>query len=209
MTGPNGTAPFLSNYMNFNVDLASKTGTSDYNYDVWYAGVTPKVSLTTWMGYGRQISLQNFDGLRPAQRNIRNWANIMNVVRDVRPEVVGLNETLPQPAGIQSETVLAGTGMKAGEVELPNGDSIRISGQTKTEIFDSSNIPGTTTYEFAEGARDQELQEHWSSLLRGRNTGRRSRGNSNSNNDDEDNEKDEEENTDEESEEDSSEDEEE
>ena len=195
VTGPNGTAPFLSNYMNFNVDLASKTGTSDDNFDVWYAGVTPKVSLTTWMGYGRQISLQNFDGLRPAQRNIRNWANIMNVVREVKPEALGLNETLPQPAGIQSETVLAGTGMKAGEVELPNGDSVRISGETKSEIFDSSNLPGTTTYDFAEGATNAELEEHWSTLAGSRRT-RRSR--SNNNNDEED------ENSDEEAEEDNS-----
>ena len=196
VTGPNGTAPFLSNYMNFNVDLASKTGTSDDNFDVWYAGVTPKVSLTTWMGYGRQISLQNFDGLRPAQRNIRNWANIMNVVQDVKPESLGLNETLPQPAGIQSETVLAGTGMKAGEVELPNGDSVRISGETKSEIFDSSNLPGTTTYDFAEGATNAELEEHWSTLAGSRRT-RRSRSNNNNDEEDENSEAEEEDNSDE------------
>ncbi len=163
VTGPVGTGRILSNYLNVDLDLASKTGTSDRDKDVWYAGVTPKVSLTTWMGYPDQrFRLLDYEGLRPSFRNIRNWANIMNVALEIRPEALGLNETLPQPEGITTESVLTGTGMKAGEVDLPNRDTVRVSGETKTEIFSSDNVPGTTTYDFAQGATDEELAEFWS-----------------------------------------------
>ncbi len=189
VTGPIGTGRMVSNYMDFEVDLASKTGTSDNDYDVWYAGVTPNVSLTTWMGYDRQIRLLDYGGLRPSFRNLRNWANIMNVVHDVKPEVLGLNETVPEPDGITSESVLVGTGMKAGEVDLPNGDTIRVGGETKTEIFSEDNVPETTTYDFAQGATEEELEEFWSSR-RGRRRRRPSRSNEDENDEQEDEDKD-------------------
>lgn len=164
VTGSIGTARILPNFLNFsNIDLASKTGTSDGDADVWYSGVTPKLSLTTWMGYAgtNELSLQFSDGLRPSHRNIRNWANIMNVVHDVKPEVIGVNETLPQPDSVTSESVLVETGMKAGTVEMPGGEEIQIKGDTKSELFSNENIPGTTTFDFAVGAEDDELRDFW------------------------------------------------
>lgn len=164
VTGSIGTARILPNFLNFsNIDLASKTGTSDGDADVWYSGVTPKLSFTTWMGYAgtNELSLQFSDGLRPSHRNIRNWADIMNTVYDVKPEVIGVNETLPQPDSVTSESVLVETGMKAGTVEMPGGEDIRISGSTKSELFSSDNIPGTTTFDFAVGAEDEELRDFW------------------------------------------------
>jgi Membrane carboxypeptidase/penicillin-binding protein len=88
-----GTGRAALQYLNFSTDLASKTGTSDETVDVWFAGVTPKVSLVTWMGYDNQnLSLLDFNGLTPPQRNIRNWSNIMNVAYSVKPEILGVNE---------------------------------------------------------------------------------------------------------------------
>lgn len=194
VTGSIGTARVLPNFTNLNMDLASKTGTSDSDKDVWYAGVTPNVSLTTWMGYGGvQLNLEFSDGWRPSHRNIRNWANIMNVAYDVRPEIIGLNETVQQPSGITSESVLTATGMKAGNVELPNDDTVRASGQTKTEIFASNNVPGTTTYDFAAGASDEELEDFWSDIISSQ------RNSNDDDNDDEDSDEDENDSNDEDS----------
>jgi penicillin-binding protein len=161
-----GTAQSIPGQLNFNVDLASKTGTTNETRDVWYAGVTPNLSFTTWMGYDNQnLSLEWVNGVSPAQRNLSNWANIMNAVHSVKPEVLGLGETVQQPADVTSDTVLAATGMKAGTVNLPNGNSVQISGETKNELFRSDNIPGTTTYDFAIGASSSALQNFWNDYI--------------------------------------------
>ena len=69
----NGTAAVIPGLLNFNVDLASKTGTTDDSADVWYAGTTPKVTLTTWMGYDlSKFKLQFENGVGPHTRNLRN-----------------------------------------------------------------------------------------------------------------------------------------
>ena len=159
-----GTGKASSQYLNFNADLASKTGTTNETVDVWYAGVTPGVSLVTWMGYDNQkLSLQTFGGLTPAQRNIRNWANIMNVVYNLKPELLKVNERMnpPDDNSVVSQSVLTSTGMKPGKVSLPNNRTVQISGSTKTEIFDRDNIPGTTTFDFSIGAKPDELNNFW------------------------------------------------
>jgi len=163
VTTSSGTAQSIPDQLNFNADLASKTGTTNQTRDVWYAGVTPSLSFTTWMGYDNQnISLQWENGVSPAQRNLSNWANIMNAVYNVKPEVIGTGETVQEPDGITSETVLEATGMQAGEVTLPNDETISVDGDTKTEIFANDNIPETTTYDFAIGADDEALADFWS-----------------------------------------------
>src|SRR5690625_2303951 len=139
-----GTGRAALQYLNFSTDLASKTGTSDETVDVWFAGVTPKVSLVTWMGYDNQnLSLLDFNGLTPPQRNIRNWSNIMNVAYSVKPEILGVNERINPPAdnSVTNESVLASTGMKSGRVSLPNNITAQISGSTKTEMFVRVNVP--------------------------------------------------------------------
>lgn len=181
-----GTGRAALQYLDFSTDLASKTGTSDETVDVWFAGVTPKVSLVTWMGYDNQnLSLLDFNGLTPPQRNIRNWSNIMNVAHNVKPEILGVNERISPPAdnSVTNESVLASTGMKSGRVSLPNNRTAQISGSTKTEMFVRGNVPGTTTYDFAIGAKPEELADFWSDYV---NSQRRRSNNNNSNNDNND-----------------------
>lgn len=159
-----GTARSVNSYLKFNPDLASKTGTTNDFMDVWYAGVTPKISYVSWMGYDNQkLHLSNFGGLSPSRRNIRNWSNAMNAVYDTNPDLLGLSERMSQPSdgSIVSQSVSALTGMKAGSVALPNGRTAKISGENKTEIFAKDNIPGTTVYDFAIGATNSELQRFW------------------------------------------------
>lgn len=167
VTSTGGTARSLPGTLDFNVDLASKTGTTNNTQDVWYAGVTPKVSFTTWMGHGRNIELDSANGLSPSQRNLRNWASIMNAVYSVKPEVIGVGETLPLPAdgSVTSSTVLASTGMKPGNVSVPNKGTVQIGGPTKSELFRKDNIPGTTVYDFAVGAKPEETRGFWNKSI--------------------------------------------
>lgn len=164
-----GTARSVNTYLNFNVDLASKTGTTNSFRDVWYAGVTPKISYVSWMGYDApsnlNINLTHYGGLDPSTRNVRNWSNMLNTVYNVKPELIGLSERMSQPddGSVVSSSVLVETGMKAGAVPIANGRTANISGATKSEIFARDNVPGTTSYNFAIGAKPQELQNFWGS----------------------------------------------
>lgn len=161
-----GTARSVNSYLKFNIDLASKTGTTNDFMDVWYAGVTPKISYVSWMGYDNQsLHLRDFGGLSPSRRNVRNWSNVMNTVYDTKPELIGLSERMSPPAdgSVVTASINALTGMKAGSVTLPDGRTVRISGENKSEIFAKDNIPGSSIYNFAIGATNAELLEFWSS----------------------------------------------
>ncbi|MDN6162090.1 MAG: penicillin-binding protein, partial [Atopostipes sp.] len=125
-----GTAQGIDSYLKFDADLASKTGTTNDFMDVWYAGVTPKVSYVSWMGYDNQkLHLSSYGGLSPSRRNLRNWSNIMNTLYDVNPDLLGLSERVspPEDGSIVKESVAAETGMKAGKVKLPNGKTVNVT----------------------------------------------------------------------------------
>lgn len=167
-----GSARMARQTLNFNTDLAAKTGTTDETVDVWFAGVTPKVSLVTWMGYeAENVTQYNYQGLTPSQRNVRNWANILNVANSVKPELVGANQQFTRPAdnSIVSQSVLKETGMKPGKVSLPGSGNrtVDISGDTKTEIFARDNVPGTTKYDFSVWTKPEELKSFWDKQFKG------------------------------------------
>lgn len=159
-----GTARSVPGLLNFNVDLASKTGTTNDFKDVWYAGTTPKIAVTSWMGYDDlRVGLATEYGYSPSQRNIRLWSQIMNAVYRVRPEVIGIGERVTAPAdgSVRRDTVLAETGMKVGSIDLGSGRTVSVTGTSKSELFKSSNIPGTTVYDFAIGAKPEETKAFW------------------------------------------------
>lgn len=158
-----GTASGMMSQLNFDTDLFSKTGTSNDSRDLWYIGGTPEVTFGTWIGYDDQrLGLQHDFGIHPSQRNRNMWANLMNSVHSSNPDIVGADASHGgPPEGVTEQSVLNETGMRPGTVDLPGGGSRSISGSTHTEYFASSNVPGTTTYDFALGATDEELAEFW------------------------------------------------
>lgn len=163
-----GTGRGLPGQLNFSVDLASKSGTTNDFADVWYVGTTPKISVSSWMGYSNQkFKLTNEYGGSPSQRNVRLFAQIMNTINRVKPEVLGKGERVSAPSDgtVRSDTVLAETGMKAGTVQLSGDRTVEVTGTSKTELFRSSNIPGTTIYDFALGAKPEETRDFWDGLF--------------------------------------------
>lgn len=164
-----GTARNTINQLNFNSDFISKTGTagrSDLVTDIWYVASTPKISLGTWIGYDNiNVGIEDEFGLSASRRNRNFWAKVMNKIYEANPELVGAGETYQQPDNIEQRSVLEKTGMLPGTIELPNGDTREVSGETFTEIFSTNNLPETSKYDFAIGATDEELAEYWSTTL--------------------------------------------
>lgn len=116
------TARGTEEQLNFSADIAGKTGTTDAREDVWFIGMTPNVTLSSWMGYDvDKISLSDENGQSPSTRNRGFWARLMNAVHENNPTLVGTDKTFVQPEGIVTENVLAETGMKSGTVTVPEG----------------------------------------------------------------------------------------
>lgn len=162
-TGENGTASNIPDLMNFETDMFSKTGTSNEYRDLWYVASTPAVSFGLWTGYDNQIiSMTDDYDTHPSVRNRELWAHLINSVHSVDPEIVGADQSFPdQPSTVTEEEVLAGTGMKSGEVQLPNDETADVTGETSNELFEENNVPSTTTYDFAVGATEEELNQFW------------------------------------------------
>ena len=51
LTNRRGTAQVMKQNLNFNIDLAAKTGTTQDYGDAWLVGYNPNISLGVWIGY--------------------------------------------------------------------------------------------------------------------------------------------------------------
>lgn len=159
-----GTARSIPSLLDFDADLMGKSGTTDYERDVWFIASSPQVTLGSWMGYTNIIEPLNLTreyGYIPAHRNYRVWAQLMNSLNQVRPEYIAKDQSFTVPEGITEERVLQSTGMKPGRVELPDGSEAFAFGASHTEYFNENNVPGTTTYDFGIGSSDEELRDYW------------------------------------------------
>lgn len=161
-----GTARDVRSQINFNADWISKTGTTQAYTDVWYVASTPRVSFSTWLGYANQrVQLRHDYGIHPSLRVRAMWARLVNAINETDPEIFGVGQAFTRPSGITSDSVIQATGMKAGTVETPDGETFSYSGPTYSEIFASNNIPGSTVYDFAIQASDEDYEDFWSSHI--------------------------------------------
>lgn len=158
-----GTASQVPEYLNFDTELISKTGTSQDYRDLWYIASTPEISFGTWAGYDNQnLSMTHDYGIHPSVRLRTFWARMMNAMHAQAPETIaGTTEFSGVPDTIEEEEILTATGMQEGEVSLPSGETVTISGDLETGHFKESNVPGGTTYDFALGATEEELNNFW------------------------------------------------
>ena len=96
-----GTAAGVPGKLKFKTDWAGKTGTSQDYKDSWFVASNPKVTFGLWMGYDTPKSLEkSYKGYSYSQRNQKLWAELMNGVYDVKPEIVKTSERFNMPGGI-------------------------------------------------------------------------------------------------------------
>lgn len=163
-----GTATDVKGQLNFSADLAGKTGTSEEQKDIWFIASTPKVTLSSWIGYDNSVKdnyLDKYSG--PGSSGSRNrayWAQMANAINKANPSAMGANESFQQPEGIVSEEVNEKTGTKPGKVKLGNGKEITVSGETNDELFNSKYLPKDPTYHFAVGANEEDLKDFWGGI---------------------------------------------
>ncbi|MBM7554941.1 transglycosylase domain-containing protein [Thalassobacillus pellis] len=95
------------------VDWAGKTGTSQYKNDTWFVATNPNVTVSTWMGYSRGGGLQTRDY---SSRNSNLWAQVVNAISDVNPEIMVPEQNFKRPEGIVTRSYCATSGLKPSEL---------------------------------------------------------------------------------------------
>ncbi|WP_199617782.1 transglycosylase domain-containing protein [Paenibacillus alkalitolerans] len=110
-----------------NIPIVGKTGTTSDNYDLWFVGYSPDVTLGVWIGYDKPSTL------RESLRAKRVWAEVMNEVVASKPELFE-TKAFDKPEGIVQKTVSAVSG------DLPS-EAVVQAKLTVTDIFNRKYIP--------------------------------------------------------------------
>ena len=164
----------IKGFLNFDADLAAKTGTSEFNEDYWFIASTPTVTMSSWVGYNNFVEKHTFYDPNstgaPSVNNMRYWALIANKVHEANPEIFGVDQTHTRPDGIIESEVLKETGTLAGQVKIPGSDKppVKIDSKEKTkDLFKADNPPKAMTYDFAPGASPKDLKDlYWDNFTK-------------------------------------------
>jgi len=109
------------------VPIVGKTGTTSDNYDLWFVGYSPDVTLGIWIGYDQPSTLKE------SNRAKYVWADVMNELVVSKPDLF-VTEKFEKPEGIVSKTVSAVSGLLPSEL-------VQKEKLTVTDIFNREFIP--------------------------------------------------------------------
>lgn len=103
-------------------DIAGKTGTTNEQVDAWFAGYTPDLVTTTWIGFDTPHPLHEY----AARLALPVWIDFMKIALQGKPE-----HEMPQPSNVISIGINPTNGLRA-RANQPN---------TITEYFRENDIP--------------------------------------------------------------------
>lgn len=136
-----GTGAQVPKHLNFNLDLAAKTGTTQGYGDAWLVGYNPNVSLGVWLGYKEQKRSLYFglerQTLHPSTRTSTLFARIMNAANEVTPELVGASSSFKQPDGVVYRSFCGISGL------APSAEC-SAAGLVKSDLFNSKAMLPTS-----------------------------------------------------------------
>lgn len=110
-----GTATLAKSQLKFSSDFAAKTGTTQDHKDVWLVGYNPNISVGVWLGYDQPRTLYAFNNRyqHPSSRVNRLWANYLNTLYDIDPDLIGTKETFKKPEGVVTQSFCGISGLAA------------------------------------------------------------------------------------------------
>lgn len=132
-----GTAGSLKSYLKHSgVDWAGKTGTTNDYKDAWFVATNPNVTFGTWIGYDSGKSLDYCPGcsLSYSKRNLKLWAELINVATDINPDLLAPKKRFKQPEGIVSRSYCAISGLAPSELCAK-------AGLVKSDLFNVKYVP--------------------------------------------------------------------
>lgn len=125
----NGTGSRVKSRFKHNdrVPIVGKTGTTSDDYDLWFVGFSPDVTLGLWVGYDKPSKLKD------TNRAKYLWADVMNELVESVPDLF-VTESFEKPDGIVTKTVSKVSGKLPSELVLQEK-------LTVSDIFNRAYIP--------------------------------------------------------------------
>ena len=131
---PGGTASHTKQNLNFNLDLAAKSGTTQGYGDSWLVGYNPNVSLGVWLGYREQTRSLYYglerQTLHPSTRTSLLFTRLMNAANEVNPELIGAGSKFQRPEGVVTRSFCGISG-------LAPSAACSSAGLVKSDLFNS------------------------------------------------------------------------
>lgn len=116
------------------IPVAGKTGTTENNKDLWFAGITPYLAGAVWIGADRPTELKDKYGKKPFSGSTASalFGKIMAVAHESLPPV-----DIPRPEDIVSASICSVSGLLATPycAADPRGSKVY------TEIFTKGTVP--------------------------------------------------------------------
>src|SRR5690625_1323012 len=131
-----GTAAYLPSQLNVGgVDWAGKTGTSQGYDDAWFIGTNPNITMGSWIGYEHRGSVYcSGCSLTYHQRNIKLWAQIINSLAEIDPELITPKESFKQPDGLVRRSYCAVSGLLPSKV-------CQEAGLVQSDLYNAKFVP--------------------------------------------------------------------
>lgn len=96
----NGTAPDIAAAARFNTqNLFVKTGTSEFNHDLWAVGGTKNITFGLWTGYDTPAEINGFSHAH------NQWIYFMNTINSNFPNIINANSPFEKPNNINYRSI--------------------------------------------------------------------------------------------------------
>lgn len=130
---PGNTGQQVPKYLNFNLDLAAKTGTTQGYGDAWLVGYNPNVTLGVWLGYkdqSRKLYTRGSGQMHPTTRTSILFSRLLNTANETKPDIVGASNRFQQPAGVVNRSFCGISG-------LAPSPACSAAGLVRSDLFNS------------------------------------------------------------------------
>lgn len=108
-----GTGEAARKNLKFGYEFSGKTGTTEEYKDVWFVGYNSQVTLGTWIGYDQPRTLYAFNNayMEPSKRVNVLWAQLMNGIYDINPDLAAPKEGIKRPDNVVYASFCGMSGM--------------------------------------------------------------------------------------------------
>ncbi|KXB59016.1 transglycosylase domain-containing protein [Gemelliphila asaccharolytica] len=97
---PGASAQDIKNKLNFDSsNIFLKTGTSEFNHDLWVVGGTKNVTLGLWTGYDNPQEISGY------QHAHNQWAYFMNSINDLDTSLLKIEEDFSKPDTVENSLI--------------------------------------------------------------------------------------------------------
>lgn len=137
-------------------DWIAKTGTSEYNTDFWFIASTPKVTLSSWVGYDNNQKLSE----QIRDENLVYWAYLAQQIQKADHAVLGLNERFHLSPEVIKAEVSNQTGTKFGSCYY-EGKKYKVKGKKVEALAAEEKAITEPRFRFGIGGTAAQYAQAW------------------------------------------------